>query len=136
MATFTDENSALGDLDNRVKSPCCWPIIFGALISAGTYLVARDTMAYELWIPAGLFFGIVMTTLCFVSEKEEQMLIEGDDPCMSSRTKERVKPGAFLWLSMTGTYAISAIMVFGALSWFGDPVFAAYLEWKESLFNL
>jgi hypothetical protein len=136
MATFTDENSALGDLDNRVRSPCCWPIIFGALISAGTYLVARDTMAYGLLIPAGLFFGIIMTTLCFFSEKEEQMLIEGDDPCMSSRTNERVKPDVFLWLSMQGKYAISAFVVFGALSWFGDPVFAAYLDGKELLFNL
>ena len=93
-------------------------------------------MAYELWIPAGLFFGIVMTTLCFVSEKEEQMLIEGDDPCMSSRTNERVKPDVFLWLSMQGKYAISAFVVFGALSWFGDPVFAAYLDWKELLVDL
>ncbi len=136
MATFTDENSALGDIDNRVKSPCCWPIIFGVLISACTYLVARDTMAHGIWIPAGLVFGIVMTTLCFVSEKEEQMLIEGDDPCMSSRTNERVKPDVFLWLSMQGKYAISAVMVFGALSWFGDPVFAAYLDGKELLLNL
>jgi hypothetical protein len=136
MATFTDENSALGDLDNQVRSPCCWPIIFGALISAGTYLVARDTMAYGLWIPVGLFFGIIMTTMRFVSEKEEQMLIEGDDPCMSSRTIERVKPDVFLWLSMQGKCAISAVIVFGALSWFGDPVFAAYLDGKELLFNL
>jgi len=136
MATFTDENSALGDLDNQVTSPCCWPIIFGALISTGTYLVARDTMAYGLWIPSGLFFGIVITTLCFFSEKEEQMLIEGDDPCMSSRTNERVKPEVFLWLSMQAKYAISSVIVFGALSWFGDPVFVAYLDWKESFLDL
>jgi hypothetical protein len=136
MATFTDENSALGDLDNRVRSPCCWPIIFGALISAGTYLVARDTMAYGLLIPAGLFFGIIMTTLCFYSEKEEQMLIEGDDPCMSSKATERFKPDVFLWLRMQGIYGISAVIVLGVLSWFGDPVFATYLSWKESFLNL
>jgi len=93
-------------------------------------------MAYGLWIPAGLFFGIIMTTLCFYSEKEGQMLIEGDDPCMSSRTNERVKPDVFLWLSMQGKYAISAFVVFGALSWFGDPMFAAYLDGKELLLNL
>jgi hypothetical protein len=136
MTTFTDENSALGDLNDRVKSPCCLPVMFGALVSIGTYLVARDTVAYGIWIPAGLFFGIVMTTLCFFSEKEEQMLIEGNDPCMSSRTKERVKPDVFLWLSMQGKYVISAIMVFGVLSWFGDPVFATYLNLKESFLNL
>ena len=136
MATFTDENSALGDIDHKVKSPCCWPIFFGSLISAGTYLIARDTMVYGFWIPAGVFFGIVMTTLCFFSEKEEQMLIEGDDPCLSSRTSEKVKPGAFLWLSMQGTYVVSAVMVFGALSWLGDPVFAMYLDLKETFFNL
>jgi hypothetical protein len=136
MATFTDENSALGDLNDRVKSPCCVPVMFGALVSIGTYLVARDTMLHEIWIPAGLFFGIIMTTLCFYSEKEGQMLIEGDDPCMSSRTNERVKPDVFLWLSMQGKYAISASVVFGALSWFGDPMFAAYLDGKELLLNL
>jgi hypothetical protein len=136
MATFTDENSALGDLDNRVRSTCCWPIIFGALISAGTYLVARDTMAYGLFIPAGLFFGIIMTTLCFYSEKEQQMLIEGDDPCMSSKATERFKPDVFLWLRMQGIYGISAVIVLGVLSWFGDPVFATYLSWKESFLNL
>jgi hypothetical protein len=136
MATFTDENSALGDLNDRVKSPCCVPVMFGALVSIGTYLVARDTMLHEIWIPAGLFFGIIMTTLCFYSEKEEQMLIEGDDPCISSKASERFKPDVFLWLRMQGIYAASAVMVFGVLSWSGDPVFATYLEWKESFLNL
>jgi hypothetical protein len=37
---------------------------------------------------------------------------------------------------MQGKYAISALVVFGALSWFGDPVFTAYLDGKELLFNL
>jgi hypothetical protein len=136
MATFTDENSALGDLDDRVKSPCCMPVIFGALISLGTYLVARDTMAYGLCVPVGIFIGIIMTTLCFYSEKEEQMLIDGDDPCMSSKATERFKPDVFLWLRMQGIYGISAVIVLGVLSWFGDPVFATYLSWKESFLNL
>lgn len=136
MATFTDDDSALDDLNDRVKSPCCLPVMFGALISLVTYLIARDTMAYELWLPAGLFFGIVMTTLCFYSEKEGQMLIEGDDPCMSSKANERFKPGILLWLRMQGIYTTSAIMAFGVLSWLGDPVFATYLDWKGSFLNL
>jgi len=110
--------------------------MFGALVSIGTYLVARDTMAHGIWIPAGLFFGIIMTTLCFYSEKEGQMLIEGDDPCISSKASEKFKPDVFLWLRMQGIYATSAVMVFGVLSWFGDPVFATYLNLKESFLNL
>ena len=47
MPTFTDENSALGDLNNRVKIPCCLPAIFGILISLGAYLFARDAMVTD-----------------------------------------------------------------------------------------
>ena len=50
MPTFTDENSALGDLNNRVKIPCCLPAIFGIAISLGAYLFARDASGYGLWL--------------------------------------------------------------------------------------
>ena len=135
MPTFTDENSALGDLNNRVKIPCCLPAIFGVAISLGAYLFAREASGYGLWVPAVLFFGIMLTTLCYWSEKEEQMLIEGDDPCLSSTGNEKIKPDLTLWLRMQGIYVVSAVVFFGVLSLFGDPVFATYLEWKESLLN-
>lgn len=135
MATFTDENSALGDLNNRVKIPCCLPAMFGAFISLGAYLFVRDANGYGLWLPAALFFGIILTTLCFWSEKEGQMLIEGDDPCLSSTAAEAVKPDLTLWLLMQGIYVVSAVAIFGVLSLFGDPVFAMYLDWKESFLN-
>ena len=135
MPTFTDENSALGDLNNRVKIPCCLPAIFGVAISLGTYLFARDASGYGLWLPAVLFLGIMLTTLCYWSEKEEQMLIEGDDPCLSSTGNEKIKPDLTLWLRMQGIYVVSAVVVLGVLSLVGDPVFAMYLEWKESFLN-
>ena len=135
MPTFTDENSALGELNNRVKIPCCLPAIFGVAISLGAYLFARDASGYGLWLPAVLFFGIVLTTLCYWSEKEQQMLIEGDDPCLSSTANEKIKPDFTLWLRMQGIYVVAAVVVFGILSLVGDPVFAMYLEWKESFLN-
>ena len=135
MPTFTDENSALGDLNNQVKIPCCLPAIFGVAISLGAYLFARDASGYGLWLPAVLFFGIMLTTLCYWSEKEEQMLIEGDDPCLSSTANEKIKPDFTLWLRMQGIYVVSAVVVFGVLSLAGDPVFAKYLEWKGSFLN-
>ena len=136
MPTFTDENSALGDLNNRVKIPCCLPAIFGVAISLGAYLFARDNSGYGLWLPAVLFFGIMLTTLCYWSEKEEQMLIEGDDPCLSSTANEKIKPGFTLWLRMQGVYVMSAVTIFGVLSLVGDPVFLVYLDWKGSFLNL
>ena len=135
MPTFTDENSALGDLNNRVKIPCCLPAIFGIAISLGAYLFARDASGYGLWLPVILLFGIMLTTLCYWSEKEEQMLIEGDEPCLSSRATGTIKPGLTLWLRMQGIYLVSAVVVFGVLSLVGDPVFAMYLEWKGSFLN-
>ena len=135
MPTFTDENSALGDLNDRVKIPCCLPAIFGVAISLGAYLFARDASGYGLWPPVILLFGIMLTTLCYWSEKEEQMLIEGDDPCLSSTATETIKPGLTLWLRMQGIYLVSAVVVFGVLSLVGDPVFAMYLEWKGSFLN-
>ena len=135
MPTFTDENSALGDLNNRVKIPCCLPAILGILISLGAYLFARDASGYGLWLPAVLLFGIILTTLCYWSEKEEQMLIEGDDPCLSSTATETMKPDLTLWLRMQGIYLISVATIFGALSVIGDPVFAMYLELKGTFLN-
>ena len=136
MPTFTDENSALGDLNNRVKIPCCLPAMLGVFISLGAYLVARDTSGYGLWLSVSLFFGIILTTLCFWSEKEEQMLIEGDDPCLSSAATEKIKPDFTLWLRMQAVYLVSAVTIFGLLSLIGDPVFAMYLDWKGSFLNL
>lgn len=135
MPTFTDENSALGNLNNQVKIPCCLPAIFGVVISLGAYLFARDANGYGLWLPAVLFFGIMLTTLCYWSEKEEQMLIEGDDPFLSSAASEKIKPDFTLWLRMQGIYVVSAVVVFGVLSLVGDPVFAMYLDWKGSFLN-
>ncbi len=136
MPTFTDENSALGDMNNHVRVPCCLPAILGAFISIGAYLIARDTSGYGLWLPASLCFGIILTTLCFWSEKEEQMLIEGDDPCLSSTATGTIKPGLTLWLRMQGIYLISVATIFGVLSVIGDPVFAMYLDLKGSFLNL
>jgi len=135
MPTFTDENSALGDQNNSVKIPRCLPAIFGILISLGAYLFARDASGYGLWLPLVLFLGIILTTLCYWSEKEEQMLIEGDDPCLSSTAAETIKPDMTLWLRMQGIYLISVATIFGALSLIGDPVFAMYLDLKGSFLN-
>jgi len=135
MPTFTDENSALGDLNNRVKIPCYLPAIFGILLSLGAYLFARDASGYGLWLPLVLLSGIILTTLCYWSEKEEQMLIEGDDPCLSSTAAETIKPDMTLWLRMQGIYLISVATIFGALSLIGDPVFAMYLDLKGSFLN-
>ena len=135
MPTFTDENSALGDLNNRVKIPCCLPAIFGILLSLGAYLFARDASGYGLWLPLVLLSGIILTTLCYWSEKEEQMLIEGDDPCLSSTAAETIKPDLTLWLRMQGIYVVSAVVIFGVLSLVGDPVFAMYLDLKGSFLN-
>ena len=136
MPTFTDENSALGDINNRIRIPCCLPAMLGAFISIGAYLIARDTSGYGLWLPVSLCFGIILTTLCFWSEKEEQMLIEGDDPCLSSTATEKIKPDLTLWLRMQGVYVMSAVTIFGVLSLVGDPVFLVYLDWKGSFLNL
>lgn len=135
MPTFTDENSALGDLNNRVEIPCCLPAMVGAFISLGAYLIARDTSGNGLWLPVSLFFGIILTTLCFWSEKEEQMLIEGDDPFLSSAATEKIKPDPTLWLRMQGIYMVSAATIIGLSSLIGDPVFAMYLDWTGSVVN-
>lgn len=136
MPTLTDENSALVDMNNRVKIPCCLPVTLGAFIPFGAYLIARDASGYGLWLPVSLFFGIILTTLCFWSEKEEQMLIEGDDPCLSSAATEKIKPDLTLWLRLQGVYMSSVVIIFGLLSFIGDPVFAMYLDWKGSFLNL
>ena len=134
MPTFTDQNSAVGDLNNRVKVRCL-PAMLGAFISLGAYLIARDTSGYGLWLPVSLFFGIILTTLCFWSEKEEQMLIEGDDPCVSSAATEKIKPDLTLWFHMQGIHIVLVAITFGLLSLIGDPVFAMYLDWRGSVLN-
>ena len=135
MPTFTDETLALGDLNNQVRIPCFLPAMLGAFISLGAYLIARDTGGYGLWLPVSLFLGIILTTLCFWSEKEGQMLIESDDPCLSSGATEKIKPDLTLWLRMQRVYLVTAFTIFGALSVIGDPVFAMYLDWKGSFLN-
>ena len=117
MPTFTDQNSALGDLNNRVKVRCL-PAMLGAFISLGAYLIARDTSGYGLWLPLSLFFGIILTTLCFWSEKEEQ-----------------IKPDLTLWFHMQGIHIVLVAITFGLLSLIGDPVFAMYLDWRGSVLN-
>ena len=63
------------------------------------------------------------------------MLIEGDDPCLSSSATETIKPDLTLWLRMQGIYLISVATIFGALSVIGDSVFAMYLELKGTFLN-
>ena len=63
------------------------------------------------------------------------MLIEGDDPCLSSTATETIKPDLTLWLRMQGIYLISVATIFGALSVIGDPVFAMYLDLKGTFLN-
>ena len=64
------------------------------------------------------------------------MLIEGDDPRLSSTAAESIKPNLTLWLRMQGIYLISVATIFGVLSVIGDPVFAMYLDLKGTFLNL
>ena len=64
------------------------------------------------------------------------MLIEGDDPFLSSTAAESIKPNLTLWLRMQGIYLISVATIFGVLSVIGDPVFAMYLDLKGTFLNL
>ena len=125
MATFTDENSALGDLNNRVKILCCLPAMFGAFISFGAYLIVRDTDGYGLWLPAALFVGNFDDTV-FLVRKGRTNAYRGDDSCLSSTAAEAVKPDLSLWLYARNIRGVSRS--FRSIELICDPVFAMYLD--------
>ena len=133
MATFTNENSALGDLNNTSSSDVVGlgvPVSVGIFLATVTYLICRDTGAHSICIAIGLLAGIVVMSLCFVSEKERQMLIENDEACVSQQDPALVKTGNGLWLKLQCLFLVSAVPVFLGLMFFGDPVFQLYLEAK------
>ena len=133
MATFTNENSALGDLNNTSSSDVVGlgvPVSVGIFLATVTYLVCRDTGAHSICIAIGLLAGMVVMSLCFVSEKERQMLIENDEACVSQQDPALVKTGNRLWLKLQCLFLVSAVPVFLGLMFFGDPVFQLYLEAK------
>ena len=133
MATFTNENSALGDLNNTSNSDVVGlgvPVSVGIFLATVTYLICRDTGAHSVCIAIGLLAGIVVMSLCFVSEKERQMLIENDEACVSQQDPAVVKTGNGLWLKLQCLFLVSAVPVFLGLMFFGDPVFQLYLEAK------
>lgn len=133
MATFTDENSALGDLGTTNNSASVGfgiPVSVGFILATMTYLICRDTGAHSICIPIGLVAGIVIMSLSFMSEKERQMLIESDEACVSQQDPTLVKTGSGLWLKLQCLFLASAVPVFLGLIVFGDPVFQLYLEAK------
>ena len=133
MATFTNENSALGDLNNTNNSAIVGlgvPVSVGVILATITYLICRDTGAHLICIAIGLLAGMVVMSLCFVSEKERQMLIENDEACVSQQDPALVKTGNGLWLKLQCLFLVSAVPVFLGLMFFGDPVFQLYIEAK------
>lgn len=133
MATFTDENSALGDLGTTNHSAVVGlsvPVSVGVILATVTYLICRDTSAHLICISIGLAAGVVVMSLSFMSEKERQMLIESDESCVSQQDPALVKTGSGLWLKLQCLFLASAVPVFLGLVFFGDPVFQLYLEAK------
>ena len=133
MATFTDENSALGDLGTTNHSAIVGlsvPVSVGVILATVTYLICRDTSAHLICISIGLAAGVVVMSLSFMSEKERQMLIESDESCVSQQDPALVKTGSGLWLKLQCLFLASAVPVFLGLVFFGDPVFQLYLEAK------
>ena len=133
MATFTNENSALGDLNKTNNSATAGlgaPVSVGFILATITYLICRDTGAHSICIAIGLLAGMVVMSLCFVSEKERQMLIENDEAFVSQQDPALVKTGNGLWLKLQCLFLVSAVPVFLGLMFFGDPVFQLYLEAK------
>ena len=115
MATFTNENSALGDLNNTNNSAIVGlgaPVSVGVILATITYLICRDTGAHSICIAIGLLAGMVVMSLCFVSEKERQMLIENDEACVSQQDPALVKTGNGLWLKLQCLFLVSAVPVF------------------------
>ncbi len=133
MTTFTDENSALddlGDTDNLAILRVVIPVSVGVVLATITYLICRDTGAHSICIPIGLVAGTVVMSLCFVSEKERQMLIESNEACVSQQDPTLIKAGGSLWLRLQCLFLVSAVPAFLGLVFFGDPVFQLYLEVK------
>ena len=133
MATFTDENSALGDLGTTNISATVGlsvPFSVGVILATMTYLICRDTGAHSICIPIGLAVGAVIMSLSFMSEKERQMLIESDEACVSQQDPTLMKIGSGLWLKLQCLFLASAVPIFLGLVFFGDPVFQLYLEVK------
>ena len=72
MATFTDENSALGDLGTRNNSAVVGlsvPVSVGVILATMTYLICRDTGAHLICIPIGLAAGVVVMSLSFIPSR-------------------------------------------------------------------
>ncbi|MBH96487.1 MAG: hypothetical protein CMD87_04425 [Gammaproteobacteria bacterium] len=133
MTTFTDENSALGSLgntNNPLIADVIIPFSVGVMLATITYLICRDTGAHSICIPSGLVAGTVVMSLCFMSEKERQMLLESDEAFVSQQDPTLVKAGGTLWLKLQCLFLVSAVPAFLGLVFFGDPVFQLYLEVK------
>jgi len=109
------------------------PIAFGILVATLTYLICKDTSAYSLYMPLGLFIGLCLTALCFQSEREKHLLIKHDDPCISGETTEIITPDLKRLLSLQGQYLLSLSVVLGILFWYGNPIFIVYVDWKASI---
>mgnify|MGYP007047384566 CR=1 FL=1 len=84
-------------------------------------------------MPVALFLGFCFTWICFQAEKEKSMLIDGEDPCISSITTEIIRPDLKLWLKLQGGYFLSVIAVFGILFLYGNPIFIAYMNLRGSI---
>lgn len=135
MTTFTDENSALGDLSSTNHPATLGlgiPAGVGTVIATITYLLCRDTGAQLITISVGMVAGIVFMSLCFVSELERQMLVESYETCVSQQEPTSSIKGSSLWLKLQCLFLASAVLVFFGLVIFGDPVFQLYLETKEA----
>ena len=107
MPTFTNENSALGDMgghSGQLELGFLLPIFLGILLSTGTYLVCRETGAHTICIPVGLLIGFVAMSLCFVAEKERHMLIEDETSCISDSPNKAMRPNFWVWLRLQGFF--------------------------------
>jgi len=133
MPTFTDENSALGEPNRVIKRTHTAPLIIGVLVATVTFLICKETGAHGIWMPIGLFLGFCFTSMCFESEKEKAMLINGEDQCISSATSAIIRPGWKLWVQLQGRYLLSGFTVFGILFLYGNPIFIAYMDLKASI---
>jgi hypothetical protein len=133
MPTFTDENSALGEPSSEVKKSHAAPLIIGVLVATATYLLCKETGSNSICLPIGFFLGACFTSICFQAEIEKSMLIEGEDPCISSEANEIIKPGLKLWLQLQGRYLVSIFATFGILFLYGNPIFIAYMDLRASM---
>ena len=134
MPTFTNENSALGDMgghSGQLDLGFLTPMFLGTLVSTGTYLFCRETGAHTICIPVGLLIGFVAMSLCFVAEKERHMLIEDETSCISDSPNKAMRPNFWVWLRLQGFFLASAVPVFMGLVFFGDPVFELYRQAYE-----